>query len=310
MPCAVLAASTADAKEPISTEKACTLTIRYHYEQTNFANETVRLYKVADVSADFQYTLTPAFLSSGLILNGVRSNGEWDVIRSTLEAHILANSIESTQTAVTNGGGQACFTQLTPGLYFASAVNLVQGDLSCVFDSALIALPGLGTDGTWQYQVEVTAKPEILPPIESDEQIELKVLKLWKGDEARDDRPQSVEVEIYRDGVLYGTVVLSENNYWSYSWTVKADGATWNVVERNVPAGYTMTVEQRQTTFILTNTRVPDDPDTPKPQPPKTGDTTNVLLLTLLMNGSGIMLIILGVIGKRMYNEETNETHS
>ena len=56
-----------------------------------------------------------------------------------------------------------------------------------------------------------------------------------------------------------------------------------------------MTVEERQATFVLTNTRNSTDPD----EPPKTGDTMNILLYVLVMVGSGILLIILGMIGKK-----------
>ena len=128
----------------------------------------------------------------------------------------------------------------------------------------------------------------------TDEEIEFKVLKLWKGDKGRSDRPQSIEVEIFRDGVSYQTVILSEENHWTFSWFAKDDGATWKVVERNVPTGYTMMVEERETSFVLTNTRPPDKPDIPQ-----TGDTTNIMLYFVLMNVSGIMLIILGIAGKR-----------
>ena len=304
LPCQVLAASTTNAKEPVSIEKECSLTIYYGYEGTAFPDQTVKLYKVADVSADFQYTLTSPFTASGLILNGIQTQGEWNVIRSTLETQILADKIAPTTETETNASGQALFTGLTPGLYLASAVEVVQGDLTCFFDAALVALPGLGTDGLWQYQVAITAKPQVLPPIEPDEDIQLKVLKLWKGDEGRTDRPKSIQVEIFRDGVSHETVILSEENNWSYSWSAKADGVSWMVVERNVPDGYTMTVGERENTFVITNTYQ----DLPKPPPPQTGDTANTLLYTILMYVSGTMLILLGVARKRRRHDETKET--
>lgn len=303
MPGYAQAASTTDAKEPISPDRDCSLTIGYRHDTVAFPGQTVKLYQIAEVSADFQYTLTPSFATSGLILNGIQTNGEWNVIRSTLEALILAKNPEAVASAVTDESGNACFDSLKPGLYFASAVQVTQGDLRCSFVSALIALPGLGADGFWQYQVAVAAKPEILPPVESDEEIEFKVLKLWKGDGSR---PQSIEVEIYRNGTSYETVTLSESNHWSYSWLAKDDGASWIVVERNVPAGYAMTVEQRGTAFVLTNTLIPETPDDPSIDPPKTGDTTNVLLYTVLLYVSGTILILLGIAGKRKRHEKTN----
>lgn len=288
------AASTADAKEPISPDKDCSLTIAYRYDGESFSNHPVKLYKIADVSADFQYSLTAPFANSGLILNGVQSVSEWNVIRSTLETHILAYDVDADLTGVTDQDGQVCFQALKPGLYLATTEQVIQNDWIYAFDSALVALPGLGPEGLWQYEVAVTSKSKAIPPAETDEEIAFKVLKLWKGDKGRSDRPQNIEVEIFRDEVSYQTVVLSEENHWTYSWNATDDGATWKVVERNVPAGYTMTVEERETSFVLTNTRPPNKPDIPQ-----TGDTTNIMLYFVLMNVSGIMLIILGIAGKR-----------
>lgn len=306
MPPYAQAASTADAKEPIVTDRECTLSVCYGYEDTVFSGQTVQLYQVADVSSGGQYTLTNAFAASELILNGIQTNGEWNVIRSTLETHIVADYIAPTQTVTTDTNGQAQFARLNPGLYLVSAVEVAQDDLSCSFDSTLVALPGLDTDGLWQYEVTVSAKPQVLPPVQPDETLQFTVLKLWKGDENHSDRPTSIEVEIFRDGISVETVVLSSDNQWSYSWTAKDDGASWKVIERNVPTGYTMTVEQRESTFLLTNTKVPENPDQPTPKPPSTGDTANIMFYTILLYASGTMLLLMGIAGKRKRHEETN----
>ena len=292
--CYAWAVSTEDAVVPIEPEKTCTLTISYGYDGTVFPDVPVKLYKIADVSADCRYTLTEAFAGSGLILNGIRSTGEWNVVRSTLEAYILAYDIQANRIAVTDLSGQVCWEELETGMYLAVVGEVVQGELHCYFDSALVALPGLDTDGYWQYQVAVHAKAEVMPPIEPDEKIEWKVLKLWKGDAGKNDRPKSVTVEIFRDGVSYETVILSEENHWSYTWMAKNDGASWMVVERNVPEGYTMTVETKEKTFVVTNTL-----DTPPSNPPGTGETINLLVPILLMSISGSVLLLLGMAGKR-----------
>ena len=299
MPCQVMAASTSDAVEPIIPENECSLTVSYCCGETAFSGIQVKLYRIAEVSADFRYTLAQSFAASGLILDGIRTSGEWDIVRSTLEAHILAYNIAPEFTSVTNEDGQVSFESLKTGMYLAIVNQVEQDDLHYRFDSSLIALPGLGSDGRWQYQVSVNAKGEVLPPVDPDEKIEFKVLKLWRGDEGRSDRPESVEVEIFRDGISYEKVVLSEENHWSYTWSAKDDGANWSVVERNVPQGYTMTVEERESSFVITNTLIsstPDDPD----NPPQTGDTSNIMLYVLLMTLSGTMLIILGVIRKKV----------
>lgn len=298
MPCQVMAESASDAVEPIIPENECSLTVSYCCGETAFSGIQVKLYRIAEVSADFRYTLAQSFAASGLILDGIRTTGEWDVVRSTLEAHILAYNIAPEFTSVTNEDGQVSFESLKTGMYLAIVNQVEQDDLHYRFDSALIALPGLGSDGRWQYQVSVNAKGEVLPPVDPDENVELKVLKLWRGDENRNVRPESIEVEIFCNGISYETVILSEENHWAYTWFAKDDGSTWTVIERNVPQGYTMTVEERQSTFVLTNTWTPTYPDDPG-KPPQTGDISNIMLYVLLMIGSGSMLIILGITGKK-----------
>jgi len=297
IPCQVQAASTSDAKEPISTNENCSLTISYCSGGIAFSELPVNLYKIADVSADYQYTLTSSFEKSNLILNGIQTVGEWNVIRSTLETYILANDITAGFNAKTDFEGKASFDALKPGLYLAITERIIQDETTYVFDSALIALPGLSADGLWQYQVDITSKSEIIPPSRDDEEIELKVLKLWKGDGGRSARPATIEIEIFRNGTSYQTATLSENNHWTYTWSAKDDGSDWKVVERNIPTGYTMTIEERETSFVLTNTLNRDVPD--NPDSPQTGDTSNILLWVILMIVSGSMLIILGITGKR-----------
>lgn len=290
------AASTTDAKEPISTERNCSLTISYCSGGDSFTGLSVRLYKIADVSADFEYTLTSLFAQSNLILNGIRTVDEWNIIRSTLEAYILTEEIAANINTATDSTGKVLFDVLTPGLYLAIADHGICIDTTYVFDSALIALPGLGTDGFWQYQVDITAKSKIVPPSEDDSKIELKVVKLWKGDNGSAARPATIEVEIFRNGTSYQKVTLSEENYWMYSWSAKDDGADWKVVERNIPTGYTMTIVERETSFVLINTLTQEDPDIP---PPETGDTSNVMFWVIILIISGSVLIVLGIIGKR-----------
>ena len=304
MPCHTYGASTSDMAESVDTDRECRLTVAYAYNGTPFANTTVRLYKIADVSSNYNYTATPSFEGLGLVLNGLRTVGEWNVIRSTLEAYIISHSLEADNSQVTNQNGEACFESLQTGLYLALLDQPIQDDTRFVFDSALISLPDIDEGGYLRYEVDAVAKCEAMPPIEPDEGSQLKVIKLWKGDEGRPDRPKSIEVEIFRDGTIYETVVLSESNNWSYAWEIMDDGSNWTVYEKNIPSGYTMTLEKRGASFVLTNTRTENDPDAPKS--PQTGDTSNIWLYIILMTISGCLLIALGITGKRRIYEKAN----
>jgi LPXTG-motif cell wall-anchored protein len=291
-PCAG-AVSTADALAPISLDAECTLTLTYGCNGLVFPDIPAQLYRVAEVSAEAKYTLTPEFRASGLELNGIQTNSEWDVVRTSLETHILASSIGPDSTALTDSNGRAVFSGLEPGIYLIAAVYEEQEGWGYAFGSALVAVPGLDEAGFWQYDVAVTPKPDILPPSEPQE-LQFQVLKLWKDGGNAEKRPTSIEVEIFRNGESQQTVILSEENNWSYRWTVPADGAHWQVVERNIPQGYVLTVEERTTTIILTNSIPKDPPDTPQ-----TGDSANLFLAAVLLNLSGAGLIALGLFRKR-----------
>lgn len=310
LPCTAYAASTSDAVEPISVSQKCSLTMKYAYNGTAFSGMSVPLYKIADVSSDYQYTLTDDFKATDLQLNGVSSTGEWNTIRTTLEAYVSANNIHASMVQSTNMDGQISFQDLTPGMYMVASVQCSKDGFRYYFASILTAVPDLNNDGTWNYDVTVTPKADVDNP--SGEDLQYKVLKLWKDTGNAAKRPNSIEVDILRNGKTVKTVVLSDANHWSYTWYAEDDGSTWQVVEKNVPDGYVMTVEKRTTTFTIINS-VPDEPDTPPDQPdnpdtpntptnpdvPKTGDTFNVGLYVMLICISGIVLVLLGITGKR-----------
>lgn len=291
LPCTAYAASTADAKEPIETTKDCSMTLSYVHNQTVFPNLKVQVYHIATVSSDFQYTLTADFASTNLTVNGVSSTNEWDAMRTTLESYVIANGLSADYEYRTDSNGSVKLENLTPGLYFIMPIQFANDGVYYYFDSALVALPGLGNDGKWQYDISVKPKPEIDIPTGDDE--EYKVVKLWRDNGHQEKRPSNIDVDIICNGKVVETVVLSAENNWSYSWTAEDNGDKWQVSERNLPEGYVMTVEEHTTSFTIINT-IPGTPDIPQ-----TGDTSNTGLYVMLMCVSGLLLVILGVTAKR-----------
>ena len=291
LPCTAYAASTADAKEPIETTKDCSMTLSYVHNQTVFPNLKVQVYHIATVSSDFQYTLTDDFASTNLTVNGVSSTNEWDAMRTTLESYVIANGLSADYEYRTDSNGSVKLENLTPGMYFIMPIQFANDGVYYYFDSALVALPGLGNDGKWQYDISVKPKPEIDIPTGDDE--EYKVVKLWRDNGHQEKRPSNIDVDIICNGKVVETVVLSAENNWSYSWTAEDNGDKWQVSERNLPEGYVMTVEEHTTSFTIINT-IPGTPDIPQ-----TGDTSNTGLYVMLMCVSGLLLVILGVTAKR-----------
>lgn len=130
------------------------------------------------------------------------------------------------------------------------------------------------------------------------------VQKVWNDEDAA-NRPDSVQVQLYRNGAAHSVLTLSAANNWMQTCTL-ADGYTYTVSELAVPAGYTDATARNGNTFIITNTAIVDEPDDPadpteptkpeepKPQDrddhsavPKTGDG-NATLFWLILGGASL----------------------
>lgn len=57
---------------------------------------------------------------------------------------------------------------------------------------------------------------------------------------------------LLRDGETYEIVTLNASNGWKHQWNRLTDGHTWVSVETDVPDGYTMSVDQENTTTTIT----------------------------------------------------------
>ena len=133
--CLCLLPCTAHADQSSWDSKTCTLTVIYDYNDKYFADVNVKLYHIADLSENYEFTLTSQFAASGLELNGIQSQHEWDVINSSLQAYIIANKVPASYEDLTDEKGQARFSSLSPGLYMASAVDIIEEDYSYFFKS-------------------------------------------------------------------------------------------------------------------------------------------------------------------------------
>ena len=140
----------------------------------------------------------------------------------------------------------------------------------------------------------------------------LTVNKLWE-DNHNVGRPTAVTVQLYKNGIAYGSVVeLSAANGWQYVWQGLEQSAVWTVDEVNVPSGYSKTVSNSGNAWTITNTLqstpdtpttpdtpiTPDKPDKPTDPVPKTDDPSNLGLWLILAIGSAFSLAVFALSGK------------
>jgi hypothetical protein len=120
----------------------------------------------------------------------------------------------------------------------------------------------------------------------------VSVSKTWDdNDDQGGTRPDSVTVQLYADGAVYGDAVeLSDDNGWAYTWTgldAYSDGeaTTYTVEETDVPDGYTSTVTgDAGSGFTITNTHEPETAEASSGMSgtPSTGDEHPVVPLVLV----------------------------
>lgn len=285
IPLNTFAKGTYDAVEPVDESKPCSLTLTYIADGLKCEGLEIEAFCIADYHADFSFTLHGDFSSYPVTVNGIRSQSEWADILTTMKAYIVADKISADQTRYTDSEGQVKFTDLYPGIYLIRWTKNQTKDKVSGFEPFLIVLPELTDDGTWNYDVTALPKPGEIPP----EPIPYKVMKLWDDEGASGDRPHSVEVEIYKNGELYETVTLEASNRWSFSWET-LDTADWEVVERNVPQKYKMTLSRNGNTFIVTNSR-----ESEPIIPPEFGESSEIYIYIGVALAAGILLILLSV---------------
>ena len=283
-PMTVSAGSTDKAAEQVDPRASCSLTLHYIYEDTPAGGEEVSLYHLADYDRNFDLTACGTFASYGITLEHMTTQEAWESLQETASAYITADELPPDELGQTDRYGSVEFSDLSPGIYLVRELTVQKGSTTWTFAETLISIPGIEKDGSLNYQVEACPKGSLHQKKPGERQ--LVVEKKWSDAKHEADRPAEVTVEIYRDRTLYQTVTLSETNSWTYTWKTAADDAVWTVVERKVPAGYTTSMKSTGKTYTITNTYS-------KTRPPKTGDTSELLLSALVLATSGGLLVAL-----------------
>lgn len=279
----------ASASTLLDPDAQASLTLHYQKDGLAFEALEVGIYRVAEAFPDSSFRLIEPFSSCPINLHGITTQQQWDYIAKTLWSYIVATQLEPDREAKTDENGSVCFSSLQTGLYFVPEAVAENADGTYVFRPFLVYLPTPQPDGTYDYAVD--AKPKCTNFIPKTQ---YTVTKLWQDGGKQGLRPQSVTVDIYQDGVLQETQLLSPENNWTYTWYISGeDPGKWTVTERTVPANYKVSIKENGSHFSLINTyKTP--PDTPQ-----TGDSFAPLPWILAMCLSGIGLLIIGIYSRR-----------
>ena len=270
---------------PIDPTRPSSLTFQYAHNGKSFVGLTINSYRIAEVHENGTYELTGAFGGYPVKIYDVTSQAEWKKIASTLAAYAVADQLAPTCTGVTDGNGFVSFKDILPGMYLTLSVTVNEESEVTIFENFLTVVPHPSEDGNHNYDVTAYPKCESYVP---EKKTEYKVVKLWKDSGFEALRPDSVTVDILKNGVVYTSETLSQDNNWSYRWTTDDNADIWQVVERDVAADYTVTVTKEHSTFIITNCTTHGEPLTPP-----TSDTGVLWIYQLAMCLSGGVLLII-----------------
>lgn len=299
LPLQALAAGSIDLNRDVS------LNISYQDGNIPLVGASFDIFLVATVDEYGKLTTTKEFAQFNVNIRG-ENDEAWRILTSTLEGYVLRDNIPPTDSGTTNDKGEASLPtagkSLKEGLYLVMGHRHLQN--GCRYDSApfMVMLPGLDKDNNvWIYDVTVHTKFDSsqIPDNPDDDTVNREVLKVWEDDGHEKDRPKEVIVQLLRDGEVYDTVTLNEENNWRYTWTELDDCYTWNIVEKELE-GYTVEVTREGTNFVITNTykgNIPAKPVTPaKPKLPQTGQLWWPVPVLLAF---GMLFVIIGLIQRR-----------
>ena len=237
--------------EPLEVGADVTLCVSYQGEDLPMEGVEFDLYKVAEIDRFGEASPIGIFADYPLQWEDMDS-AKWKLLAETLASYIERDNTAPTDSNVTDQNGIAYFpadaAEMKTGLYLVVRESCILEHKVYHPEPVLVCLPNRDANEQWVYDVTIETKYTIETEI-----TELEAVKVWKNSDEK-KQSEKVEVELLQNGKIYDTVELSKGNNWRYKWTDLDAGFEWKVVEKEVPSGYTVTIERNKTTYIITNT--------------------------------------------------------
>lgn len=263
------------ATNPIDVTRESSLTVRTHdVHGAGMPGVHVAAYRVAGITPSFP--AVPRFAGmlervgwAGFLAAGEHSADEWDAVAATLRDLVMADDSHATAGGTTGSDGTFRADKLVPGIYLVVIDDHQVGRTLYTYAPSLVGVPG--DDGKGGLTYDVVAQPKF-DTTTVPEPGKYRVVKQWNDSGHEQQRPVEITVDIYADGKLSTTQVLSAANHWTYEWEATTP-ARWTAVEHASGLPYTVRNSRQGTTLMITNTWKPEGPKPPTEtvHPPKTG---------------------------------------
>lgn len=287
----------------VDVQRECSLTVHFAEGSRNFSDGTFRIYKVAQLSEAASPTLCAPFDEYPISLEELDSAG-WRALAQTLEGYVAADKIQPQQQAQTDEAGNVVFSGLQTGVYLVAGERYQSDEKNFALEPFLISLPNYDqADKQWNYDAVASAKYEAVENPTAESGTARSVQKIWKDQGAESQRPDSVTVQLLQNGQVYETVTLSQENNWKFEWNNLPSDSCWLLVEKDVPEGYTVSVEQEGNVFVLTNTYRQTVADV-QPVAPALPQTGVYWWPVPLLAGAGVVMFVIGWSEARKKNDD------
>lgn len=314
IPCAALADVMYPEPDRLPIDRNRRTSLALHFEHQGEAVEGIEysIYKIATVTNYFKLELTEDFANYKVSLEGHDTNG-WRALSTTLAAYAARDKIEPVAKDITDVLGYLRFGDLDTGIYLVVGKRFTVDQKTYIPEPFIVSLPYLNNDDSdWAY--DLVAEPKYTTVVGELGETDISVKKVW-DDNADTDRPETIVVQLLRDGDVYDEQELGSFNNWEYRWAGLDANYTWLMIEKEVPDGYTLLVELDGADFTVTNssdrvtntpvpteTPVPTNPTTTTPRPTATDEpvkipqTGQLWWPVPLLVGVGVIIFIAGFI--------------
>lgn len=254
---------------PVFASEAGPYSVTFQYP---FAGSKLSLYLVAKPTSKGEMQPTEDFKQYPVELSEKTAP-------ATLMGYVLRDEIPPLATAVVTadkeheGSYSATFSGLEAGIYLMVPEKVTIGNTCYTPSPVLVQLPARDDKGKLQKDVTVSGK---FNQNDVTAYTSLSVVKVWKDSDGQllKEHPDSIRVQLLKDGVVVETVTLNSNNNWSYVWEKLDAGCNWTLVEESTAEGYRVSMsEDKKGCVVMVNTRKTPPPPGHKPpdEIPKTG---------------------------------------
>lgn len=283
------------AQGAIDVYHAVSLNVNCISDETPIAGADISIYQIATVNETEEFTVTEKFKPYEDVIDFSNMGENGDAIALALKGYVEKDGLEPLKTLATDANGSAAFSgsDMKTGIYLVIGASTIKDGLKYNITPFIVAVPERDNDNNaWNY--DVTAYPKCNSE-KAQENIDIAVLKIWMDEGYEKERPESITVDLLKDGEVYDSVLISEKDNWEYEWTDLDGTCEWNVVEKEIE-GYTVAVGQSDEGFVITNSKGgSDNPGHGANTPGGNGTTGNKLPQTGQLWWPVPALLILGL---------------